>query len=453
MTSEQLDPRIAALANSQRVSEDSSAEDSSVGTTSGGGCPMGFGGQEASTQYHGYEPFDMHNPFPAYKELRKQAPVMFDERIGYWVVTRYDDIKSTFENWETFSSENAQAPVRKRGPQATEIMKEGGFTAYSGLSARIPPEHTRIRAIAQKAFTPRRFKALEPDIRAMVIDRIEKMLANDTKHGDMVSDLAYEVPTITILLLIGADVSMVDTYKRWSDSRAAMTWGDLSDEEQIPHAHNLVEYWQECQRLVADAHENGGDNLTADLVRAQEEGQEITDHEIASLLYSLLFAGHETTTTLISNCFRVLLDHPEQWQEILDNPKLIPAAVDEVLRYSGSIVGWRRKALKDTEIGGQAIKEGDGVLLLMGSANRDENRFENGEEFDIHRSNAREHLSFGFGIHYCLGNMLAKLQAKICLEEVSKLVPTLELADDSPISFRENLSFRVPTTVPVTWTA
>ena len=425
----------------------------------GGGCPFGHGASAdgttaaADNAHHGYEPFDMHNPFPAYKALRHEEPVMFDERIGYWVVTKYDDIKAVFDNWETFSSENAQAPVRKRGPQATKIMEDGGFTAYSGLSARIPPEHTRIRAIAQKAFTPRRYKALEPDIRAMVVDRIEKMLANGTHHGDMVSDLAYDVPTITILTLIGADISMVDTYKRWSDSRAAMTWGDLSDEEQIPHAHNLVEYWQECQRQVAEAHEHGGDNLTADLVKAQQEGKEITDHEIASLLYSLLFAGHETTTTLISNCFRVLLDHPEQWQEVLNNPKLIPGAVDEVLRYSGSIVGWRRKALKDTEIGGVAIKEGDGVLLLMGSANRDESRFDNGEEFNIHRENSREHLSFGFGIHYCLGNMLAKLQAKICLEEVSRLVPSLELVNDSPISFRENLSFRVPTTVPVQWSA
>lgn len=419
------------------------------------GCPFGHGTPGATTDspsgHHGYEPFKMNDPFPAYAELRREEPVMFDERIGYWVVTRYDDIKATFDDWETFSSENAQAPVRKRGPQATKIMADGGFTAYSGLSARIPPEHTRIRAIAQKAFTPRRYKALEPEIRANVVAALEKMLDRGAP-GDMVTDLAYDIPTITILTLIGADVSMVDTYKRWSDSRAAMTWGDLSDEEQIPHAHNLVEYWQECQRMVADAHENGGDNLTADLVRAQESGQEITDHEIASLLYSLLFAGHETTTTLISNCFRVLLNHRDQWNALIEDPKKIPTAVDEVLRYSGSIVGWRRKALKDTEIGGVQIKKGEGVLLLMGSANRDEERFENGESFDITRTNAREHLSFGFGIHYCLGNMLAKLQAKICLEEATKLIPSLELAGDSPVDFRENLSFRVPIAVPVTWT-
>lgn len=421
----------------------------------GTGCPFGHGGTDAGVTptHHGYEPFQMKAPFPAYAALREEEPVMFDERIGYWVVSRYDDIKSVFDDWETFSSENAQAPVRRRGPQATQIMKDGGFTAYSGLSARIPPEHTRIRAIAQKAFTPRRYKALEPDIRANVVRHLEDLLARTGRTGDMVPDLAYDIPTITILTLIGVDTGQIDTYKKWSDSRAAMTWGDLSDEEQVPHAHNLVDYWQECQRLVAAAHENPGDNLTGDLVRHQQEGGEISDHEIASLLYSLLFAGHETTTTLIANCFRVLLDHREQWQQLIEEPKKISAAVDEVLRYSGSIVGWRRKATRDTEIGGRQIREGDGVLLLMGSANRDDSRFGDAESFDISRTNAREHLSFGYGIHYCLGNMLAKLQAKICLEEATRLIPTLRLAEGADIDFRENLSFRVPVSVPVTWDA
>ena len=300
------------------------------------GCPV----------HHGYEPFQMKDPFPAYAELRAEQPVMFDERVGLWVVSRYDDIKAVFEDWETFSSENAQAPVRERGAAAKKIMEDGGFTAYSGLSARRPPEHTRIRAVVQKAFTPRRYKALEPFIRQNVVELLEGMLARPEHRGDMVKDLAYDVPTITILTLIGADVSQVDTFKRWSDSRAAMTWGDLSDEEQIPHAHNLVEYWQECLRLVRVAHEEGGDNLTADLVKSQQDGAEISDHEIASVLYSLLFAGHETTTTLISNALRELLARPEQWEQIVEDPKKIPAAIDEVLRYAGSIVGWRRKALQ-----------------------------------------------------------------------------------------------------------
>ncbi|XPP27343.1 MAG: cytochrome P450 [Leucobacter sp.] len=412
-----------------------------VESPASGGCPV----------HHGFEPFDQKDPFPAYAELRREEPVMYDERVGYWVVTRYDDVKAVFEDWETFSSENAQAPVRERGAETNRIMQEGGFTAYSGLSARTPPEHTRIRKVAQKAFTPRRYKALEPSIRAHVVRQIEAMLARPERRGDFFMDLAYDVPTVTILTLIGADTGKVDLFKQWSDSRAAMTWGDLSDEEQIPHAHNLVDYWQECLRLVQDAHDNDRDSLVGDLVRAQREGDEISDHEIASVVYSLLFAGHETTTTLISNAVRVLLGHPEQWRQLVEEPAKIPAAIDEVLRYSGSIVAWRRKALKDTEVGGVAIPAGAELLLVMGSANRDEHRFDAGETFDITRENAREHLSFGFGIHYCLGNMLAKLQARIALEEIARLMPEVRLQEGADIDFRENLSFRVPLEVPVTW--
>jgi cytochrome P450 len=424
----------------------------STSTDTAGRCPVAHGAS-APADHHGYEPFQMKDPFPAYAELRGEQPVMFDERTGLYVVSRYEDIKAVFDDWETFSSENAQAPVRERGAAAKQIMEEGGFTAYSGLSARRPPEHTRIRAIVQKAFTPRRYKALEPAIRQNVIDLIDAMLAQPSREGDVFRDVAYDVPTITILSLIGADIAQVDTFKRWSDSRAAMTWGDLSDDEQVPHAHNLVEYWQECLRLVRAAHEQGGDNLIADLVRAQSDGAEISDHEIASVAYSLLFAGHETTTTLISNSLRVLLAHQDQWRQLVDDPARIPAAIDEVLRYAGSIVGWRRKALKDAEVAGVQIPEGSGLLLLMGSANRDAEKFNDGEAFDIARPNAREHLSFGFGIHYCLGNMLAKLQTRIVIEEVARLAPTLSLRAPEQITFRENLSFRVPESVPVSWEA
>lgn len=431
------------------------------------GCPvdhealraaMTAGGAPSSDRHHGYEPFQMKDPFAAYAELRVHEPVMYDERIGYWVVSRHADVKAVFDDWETFSSENAQAPVRERGAEASRIMKEGGFTAYSGLSARIPPDHTRLRAIAQRAFTPRRYKALEPTIRDNTRRAIERMLEAPDHVGDFLADVAFDIPTITILTLLGVDPEMVPTYKRWSDSRAAMTWGDLGDDEQLPHAHNLVEYWSECQRLVAEAHRgiqagDAGDNLISDLVAAQADGAEITDHEIASLCYSLLFAGHETTTTLIANSIRVLLSHREQWERIVADPTLVPGAIDEVLRYSGSIVAWRRKALADTEIGGVAIPQGAGVLLLMGSANRDAEVFADPDAFDIARPDARGHLSFGFGIHYCLGNMLAKLQDRIVLEETIALAPTLRLRDGADIDFRENLSFRVPTSVPVTWEA
>lgn len=405
------------------------------------GCPV---------DHHGYQPFDMNDPFPAYEELRREEPVMFDERIGYYVVTRYDDIKATFNDWESFSSENAQAPVRPAGAPAKEIMTEGGFTAYSGLSARIPPDHTRIRGVATKAFTPRRYKVLEPLIRENVNILIDAMLAKG-EVGDVVADIAWDLPTITILTLIGVPVTMIPEVKEWANSRAAMTWGDLNDEQQVPHAHNLVAYWNFCQKLVADAKVTPGDNLVTDLVNLQSSGEPINDHEIASFLYSLLFAGHETTTTLISNALRVLLQHRVAYEALIEDPDKIPGAIDEVLRYSPSIVAWRRKATRDAEIGGVAIPQGSNILLVMGSANRDDTVFPAPDEFNIGRENARNHLAFGFGIHYCLGNLLAKLQAKVALEEVTKRLPNLRLVDGQNITFGENLSFRVPTAVSVTW--
>jgi cytochrome P450 len=427
--------------------------DASAPSAGSTGCPVDHDSAlKDGGSHHGYRPFDMSDPFPSYDELRREEPVMFDERIGYWIVTRHVDIKAVFDNWETFSSENAQAPVRERGRAAAEIMQHGGFTAYSGLSARIPPDHTRLRAIVQKAFTPKRYKALEPTIRENTRALLTKMLARPEAQGDFLKDVAYDIPTFTILTLLGVDPDMVDTYKKWSESRGAMTWGNLSDEEQIPHAHNLVDYWAECRRLVEFAHEHGGDNLVADLVRSQDDGQEISDHEIASICYSLLFAGHETTTTLISNTIRVLLSNPDQWELLIADPTLIPAAIDETLRYSGSIVGWRRRALADAEIGGVAVAKGDNILLLMGSANRDPEVFEHPDDFDILRDDARNHLSFGFGIHYCLGNMLAKLQDRIVVEETIQAVPSLRLSPGT-ITFAESLSFRAPTSVPVTWGA
>ena len=404
-------------------------------------CPAG---------YHGFEPFDMNNPFPAYEELRHEQPVMFDDRIGYYVVTRYDDVKATFDNWETFSSENAQAPVKPLGEPAKKIMAEGGFTAYSGLSARIPPDHTRIRAVASKAFTPRRYKVMEPMIRENVQNMIASMLAKGSE-GDILTDIAYELPTITILTLLGVPVSKIPEVKEWATSRAVITWSDLTDEEQIPHAHNMVKYWNYCQYLVSNSKENPGDNLVSDMVAFQAAGDEITDHEIASVLYSMLFAGHETTTTLISNAIRVLLQHRVAYESLVADPEKIPAAIDEVLRYSPSIVAWRRKAVKDGEIGGVAIPKGSNVLLVMGSANRDEAVFDQPDAFDIGRENARSHLAFGYGIHYCLGNMLAKLQARVAIEEITKNVPSLRLKSGPEITFGTNLSFRVPTSVPVEW--
>jgi len=412
-------------------------------STTAAACP------HAGGSYHGFEPFKLTNPFPAWKELREEAPVFFDDRIGYWVVTRYADVKATFADWETFSSANAQAPVNPLGEKAKQVMADGNFTAYSGLSARIPPEHTRIRAIATKAFTPRRYRVLEPFIRDNVNTLIDRMLEKE-QPADLLADIAWDLPTITIFTLIGVPTDKIEQVKTWANSRTALTWGDLTEDEQVPHAHNLVAYWDFCQQLVADAKKEPGDNLVSDLVRFQAEGDEISDHEIASFCYSLLFAGHETTTTLIANTLRELPAHDE-YARGRDEPALIPGAIDEVLRVSGSIIAWRRHAEKDGEIGGVPIPAGSKVLLVMGSANRDAEQFPEPDVFDIERPNSRNHLSFGFGIHYCIGNLLGKLQTRIAVEEITQRIPELQLQPGVDIEFGDNLSFRVPTAVPAIW--
>lgn len=404
-----------------------------------------------SHDYHGFEPFKLTNPFPSYKELREEAPIMWDDRINMFVVSRYDDVKYVFENWELFSSKDAQAPIRPLGPAAKKVLQDGEFTTYSGLSARIPPDHTRIRAVATKAFTPRRYKVLEPVIRENADKLIDAMIAKGTNSGDILPELAYDLPTITIFTLIGVPTEMIDQVKEWSVSRATLTWGDLTDEEQVPHAHNMVAYWNFCQKLVADSKVTPGDNLVTDLVNLQAAGDEISDHEIASFLYSLLFAGHETTTTLISNSVRQLLLNREAWEQLVAEPEKIPGAIEEILRTSGSIFAWRRTAMVDAEIAGVPIPKDSQILVVMGSANRDEKQFPNPDKFDISRENARNHLSFGFGIHYCIGNMLGKLQTRVALEELMKKLPGLKIVDGDDIQFGDNLSFRVPLTVPVTW--
>lgn len=407
-------------------------------------CPF----SDASTDFR---PFDVSDPFVFYEWARQQAPVFFSRELNYFVVARYADIKAVFDDWKNFSSENAQAPLRPICEEARQVMREGGFTAYSGLSARVPPDHTRIRKLVQGCFGVRRFKAIEPQIRDIVVKAIDAVAGRG--EADFFRQFAYDIPALVLFRLVGIPEADVPMVKGWSVSRAALTWGNLSDPEQLPHARNMVDYWRYCQALVRQRHVDATDDLPGDLVRLQAEGAEITDDEIAGVLYSVLFAGHETTTTLIANGLRELLLHRDSWEALVVDPSLIPNAVDEILRYAPSIVAWRRKALKDTAIGGVPVPLGSNLLLLLGSANRDETVFTEPERFDITRTDARKHLAFGYGIHTCVGQQLAKIEFAIVLQELTRRMPSLHLKSGQKFEFAYNCSFRVPTALHVNWAA
>lgn len=421
-----------------------------VPTPRAGGCPFHEGHPAMERVASRFRPFDLTDPFPFYRLARQEAPVFYSEELGYWVVTRYEDIRKVFNDWETFSAENTATPYRAWSDEVRQILQDGGYIGGSGLSARTPPTHTRIRKAVSSVFGVKRFNALEPVIR----ERARSMIAGfaGRGHADIVRDLAYELPAYTIFRLMGVPDSDVAEVKRWAESRALLVWGDLTPQQQVPHAHNLVKYWKYCEAQVEKCHRSPGDDLPSDLVRLQAATGEISDPEIAGICWSLLFAGHETTTTLIGNAVRELLLHGA-WPTLVSDPRKIPNAIEEVLRFSPSIVAWRRKALRDAEVAGQAIPAGAELLLVMGSGNRDDAQFADPEHFDIARGNARAHTSFGYGIHFCLGAPLARLQVKIVLEELTSALPGLELVPGQQFAFARNTSFRAPLALQVRWPA
>ncbi len=409
-----------------------------------------FNGERPS---EGFDPFDLNKPHARWEAFRQEQPIFFHEETGYWVVSRYDDIKAIFDDWKTFSSENAQKPMRPMCAEGRKVLEEGGFTAYSGLTARVPPDHTRIRKVAQSCFGPRRFRSIEPQIEDIVRRHLDALEAAG-KAGqpvDFWDVVAYPVPAYVLFTLMGIPDEDVPKIKQYGASRGRMTWSDLSDEEQIPVAHDMVAYWKYIHDLLDMRRSNPGDDFPSDLLRLQSEGADITDEEIAGVLYSTLFAGHETTSTFMGNYVLTLMDNRDAWEAIKADPSKIPNAVEEMLRYMPSVVGWRRRARTAVTVGGVDLPAGAEVLMITGSANRDESHFPQGEKLDITRDNARTHLSFGYGIHYCLGFQLAKMEAAVLLRQLSERFPTLRLAQNFEAEYNRNITFRVPKSVMVEW--
>jgi cytochrome P450 len=397
-----------------------------------------------------FKPFDLAEPFAFYARAREQAPIFYSPEIDYWVVTRYDDIRDIFRHPEAFSSENTQSPFRRRSAEVQQILDDGGFANISGLSGRQPPDHTRLRGFIKKAFTPRRVASLEPDIRAIATRMIDRF--SERGQADLVAELTHELPALVIFRMLGIPDTDVPQVKEWAQSRVFMNFGDRPVDEQVHHAENLVLYWRYCQDLVRSRLESPQDDLPGDLARIYLQGdQTLTPDEIAGLVYGQLTAGHETTTALLSNGLKELLAQRQAWTAVCTDSERIPAAVEEMLRVSAPVFTWKRRTLQPAQVGGVELPAGTNVLLLLGSANHDEKVFRDADRIDLERDNASRHLSFGLGIHFCLGAPLARLEAKVVLEELSARLPALRLTDDQRFDFSANSTFRGPSHVLVEW--
>jgi hypothetical protein len=397
-----------------------------------------------------FDPFDLLDPFPFYVTARREEPIFYSPELNYWVVTRYEDIRTIFRDLNTFSSEITGKPIVPFSPAVQQILDEGGFSAMSGISSTIPPDHTRIRGFLNRGFTPRRVEKLEEPIRQRTNELVDLFVKDN--RADLVRQLCYDLPALVIFILLGVPDEDVPNVKQWAESRIAITWGDLSEEERIMHAHRMVKYWQYCNELIEKRFAEPQDDLPSDLVQIYKEGdRSITKREMALVCYSMLFAGHETTSNLLAQGLKNLLTYREQWEAICADPALIPGAVEEILRYGPSIFAWRRLVKRPTPLGGVDLPEGAHLLVVLGSANRDEEVFADGERFDIRRENAKHHLSFGHGVKYCLGAPLARLEGRVVLEELTRRFPSLRLVADQQFEYAPNTSFRGPKHVWVEW--
>jgi cytochrome P450 len=369
-----------------------------------------------------------------------------------WVVTRYADINAVFLNPTVFSAAIAQAPLAPLSAEAQQVLAEGHFRPKPTMSNLDPPQHARIRQHNVKTFSARRLATLEPGIYRKTEQLIDAFV--QTGRVDLISGLTFPLPAHTIFTLIGFPPEDTEMLKRWCGNRLAITWGRPTIDEQVEVAENMVAYWHYCQAFVQRRVQERTDDFTSGLLNIHDaDPTAISQEEITSIVYGLSFAGHETTTNLLANTIRQLLLHRAAWEELCARPEGIPNAVEEALRFDTSVITWRRITTRATEIGGIAIPEGAKLLLLLAAADHDPEQFQNPETFDIHRENARLHLAFGKGIHFCLGAPLARIQARIVLELLCKRLPGMRLVTDQQLTFAPNVSFRGPEHLWVEWDA
>jgi cytochrome P450 len=366
-------------------------------------------------------------PLELFKRMRSECPVHWTSEVtelpqakGFWSVTRADDVHEVSRDWETYSSERGGVVV------IDEVFPiELARAMFIGMD---PPKHDRLKALFQAGFTPKRIAAHEEAIREIVIGVLDRLDGCET--CDLVTDVAQPAVSRVIGNFMGIP----------EEDDAA--WADLmnmalaaSDPDYSPSVDDVEETIQEaiqqvfarCSAMIAERRENPTDDLTSVLVHAEVEGERLEEHEIVMGFFLLVAAGNDSTKATYCSSMRALMEHPDQRQLLIDDPSLIPGAVEESLRMFPAFAHFRRTATKDTELGGKQIKEGDKVVMWYASSNRDESRYEDPDRFDVLRN--PDHQAFGAGgRHFCLGTALARLELKILLEETLARYPHMELA-------------------------
>ena len=408
------------------------------------GCPIDHDFTTFNADY-------LTNPYAQLKKLREENPIFYSEKLGFLVITRMEDVVDVFRDHDVYSSINVQDPVFPICKRAAAVLASDDFNPVAVMSNRQQPDHTRIRKYTRDGFSGRRMKQLEPYIRRRCDELIDDMIA----HGgpvDFVKAFGHPLPGQIIFRFIGFDEEDDDQIMAWTGNRLAFTWGNPSEDEQVEIAEKMVGYWRYCQSHVAKRFKNRTDDLTSELLNAHEANPtELSYREVESIIYGHSFAGHEIVSNFLSNALLCLLPRRDDWAALGNDPSLIPNALEEVLRYESPQTSWRRVTNVDTDIEGVKIPAGTQVFLSLAAANHQPELFENPTNFDISRKNAKKHIAFGHGIHFCLGARLARLEGEIAIEALSKRFPDLRLVEDQALEYSANITFRGPSKLHITW--
>lgn len=361
-------------------------------------------------------PETIENPYPFYRAMREQAPVYEIPGVGFFIVSRYDDILHVLANPQIFSSHQVRGLQSKPSAEVKKIWATG-WPPVDTLQTNDPPAHTRFRALVSKAFSARRVATMEPAVRTIANELLDRFIGDG--RVELVSQFAIGLPLSVIADSLGVPRADMDKFKRWSDESVAPIGGRITHERQLECAQSHVEFQHYFADRLEERRIAPRDDILTDLINARLEGVDpLSVAEMLNILEQLLVAGNETTTNLIASAVMLLLQEPSRREALTADQSLIPNFVEEALRAESPVQGLFRVASADTEIGGVKIPARAQVVVMYASGNRDEAQFADAERVDISRENARMHLAFGQGVHFCIGAALARLEARVALKTI-----------------------------------
>ncbi|MFK7836881.1 MAG: cytochrome P450 [Sulfitobacter sp.] len=379
-----------------------------------------------------YDPSDpsvMADPFPTYTKLREADPVHWSPSLKSWIITRYTDVRDLLLS-DSLSVNRLIQFYKMLPPADAALLKDIIHYLSLWLAFRDPPDHTRVRRIMRHAFTPKAVEEMRPniiEITDLLLDRLKASGANDV---DLIQEFAMQLPAFVIMDLLDVPRDMLDEFKEWSDDMAVFIGGARNSGDKYNRAARGCEKMSAYfHQLIEERTANPKPGFLMDLINARDEGDKLSNDELVATCILILFAGHETTTNLIGNATLLLLQHDDQRAKLRENPGLIEGMIEEVLRFDGPTNALVRVAAKDHELHGRQIREGQRVFVMVNAANRDPRMFHDADQFDITRTQNR-HLTFGQGIHLCLGARLAREEGRIAVKRLFERFPDITLDPD-----------------------